>query len=406
MISIKKNLLVFLVIIALIAGASGMAMYMGIDISNLAGFSGNEGNVTISASDYEEYQYFKKTYDKVDSLRTYIAENYYKEVNQEDLDTGILKGLFEGLGDYYSYYMTAEEYESILISLTGEYSGVGITLSPNDDGYIEVIAPTEGSPAEDAGIKRGDIVLSVDGVEYIGAEIDTAAAAIRGKAGTRVNLVILRDGAELEFNLRREKIVSKTVKSEILADNIGYIRISAFEESTYEDFKAALYDMEAKVVDGLVIDLRDNPGGLVDSCIEIADLLMDKGTVVYSENQSGEREYYTTKDGATDIPFVLLVNGGSASASEILSAGIQDNDAGEIVGTQTYGKGVIQQMDQLTDGSAVKLTILQYYSPNGNVIHEIGITPDYVVELLDKDYDAQGEIIVDRQLNKALELLK
>lgn len=406
MVNIKRSLLLFIVMIALVAGASGMAMYMGIDFSGFSGFSGGNGSVTVSADDYEEYQHLKDTYSKVDFLRNYVVENYYKEVNEEDLDTGILRGLFDGLGDYYSYYMTEEEYEAILISLTGEYSGVGITLAPNDDGYIEVIAPTEGSPAEAAGIRRGDIILSVDEVEYAGAEIDTAAAAIRGRSGTTVDLRVLRDGEELEFNLRREKIISKTIKSQILADQIGYIRISSFEESTYEDFKIALNDMEEKDVKGLVVDLRDNPGGLVDSCIDIADLLMDKGTVVYSENQFGNREYYTTKDGSTPIPYVLLVNGGSASAAEILSAGVQDNGEGKIVGTQTYGKGVIQQMDQLADGSAVKLTILQYFSPNGNVIHQVGITPDYPVELLDADYDAEGEIINDRQLNQALELFK
>lgn len=406
MVSIKRGLLLLIVIVALVAGASGMAMYTGIDFSRFSSFSGESGSVTVSTADYEEYQHLKETYSKVDFLRSYVIENYYKEVNEEDLDTGILRGLFDGLGDYYSYYMTEEEYESILISLTGEYSGVGITLAPNDDGYIEVIAPTEGSPAETAGIKRGDIILSVDGVEYAGAEIDTAAAAIRGRSGTTVDLTILRDGEELQFSLRREKIISKTVKSEMLADQIGYIRISSFEESTYEDFKIALSDMEDKGVKGLVVDLRDNPGGLVDSCIDIADLLMDKGTVVYSENQYGDREYYTTKDGSTPLPYVLLVNGGSASAAEILSAGVQDNGAGIIVGTQTFGKGVIQQMDQLADGSAVKLTILQYFSPNGNVIHQIGITPDHIVELLDADYDAEGEIINDRQLNKAIELIK
>jgi len=242
--------------------------------------------------------------------------------------------------------------------------------------------------------------------EYSGTEIDVAAAAIRGKPGTKVTITVLRAGEENDFTIERKTIVSKTVKSDILDGNIGYIRISSFEESTYPDFKEQLSSMEEKDVKGLVIDLRDNPGGLVDSCIDVADLLMDKGTVVYSENQSGERDYYNVKDGSTSIPYVLLVNGGTASSAEILCAGIQDNAEGDVVGTLTYGKGIIQQMEQLSDGSAVNLTILQYFSPNGRVIHKIGITPDYVVELEEEDYDQDGTLIHDKQLEKAFDLLK
>lgn len=406
MITIKRNLLIFLVIVALLAGVSGTAIYMDISLTNFLKQSGERGGVYLSEEEYDSYEHLKETYGKVDSLRAYVLENYYQELDTEDLNIGILKGLFEGLDDPYSYYMTAQEYESILISLTGEYSGIGVTLSPNEEGYIEVIAPTEGTPAEAAGIKSGDFIIKVDGVEYGAAEIDIAAAAIRGKSGTKVTITVLRKGTETDLTIERKKIISKTVKSELLDAQTGYIRINSFEESTYPDFKEALKNMEEQKVSGLVIDLRDNPGGLVDSCIDVADLLMNKGTVVYSEDQDGKREYYNVKDGATEIPYVLIVNGATASSAEILCAGIQDNAEGLIVGTVTYGKGIIQQMEQLSDGSAINLTILQYFSPKGNVIHKIGIIPDYVVELTEDDYDAEGRLINDRQLDKAVELLK
>ncbi|NCB41293.1 MAG: S41 family peptidase [Clostridia bacterium] len=406
MVTIKRNLLLFLVVVAFIAGVSGTAIYMDISLSNFLDRPGEGGSFYLSEEDYTHYEYLKETYEKADLLRAYILENYYIELDEEDLNLGILRGLFEGLDDPYSYYMTAQEYESILISLTGEYSGIGVTLSPNEEGFIEVIAPTEGTPAEEIGIKSGDVITKVDGVAYSGAEIDVAAAAIRGRSGTKVTITILRAGEENDFTIERKTILSKTVKSDILDDNIGYIRISSFEESTYPDFKEQLSSMEEKNVAGLVIDLRDNPGGLVDSCIDIADLLMDKGTVVYSENQAGERDYYNVKDGSTSIPYVLLVNGGTASSAEILCAGIQDNAEGKVVGTLTYGKGIIQQMEQLSDGSAVNLTILQYFSPNGRVIHRIGITPDYVVELNEEDYNQDGTLIHDKQLDQALALLK
>ena len=405
MITMKRSMLIFLVIVALLAGVAGTALYMDIGLSNFLKQPGEGGSVYVSEEAFAEYEHLKSTYGKVDSLRSYILENYYQELDDEDLNVGILRGLFEGLGDPYSYYMTSQEYESILISLTGEYSGIGVTLSPNEEGYIEVIAPTEGTPAEEIGIKSGDYIIKVDGVEYGAAEIDVAAAAIRGRSGTRVTITILRKGEESEFTIERKRIISKTVKSELLDQQIGYIRISSFEESTYPDFKEALNYMEEQNIAGLVLDLRDNPGGLVDSCIDVADLLMDKGTVVYSEDQNGERNYYNVKDGSTKIPYVLLVNGATASSAEILSAGVQDNGEGLVVGTVTYGKGIIQQMEQLPDGSAINLTILQYFSPKGNVIHKVGIVPDYVVELQEEDYDLNGQLVNDRQLDKAIELL-
>jgi len=404
MISIKKGLLVALVVISLVAGAVSMAIYAGVDLHRLMQ-PWYQGEYEISKSDYDEYMHLRHTYGKIDALRDYVEMHFYKSTDSDDLELGMLRGLFQGLDDPYSYYMTAEEYESVVISLTGEYSGVGVTLAPNANGFIEVVSPQEGSPAYEAGIRRGDIILKVDGIAYAGSEIDVAAAKIRGKAGTRVVLTVLQDGAEVEYTIRREKIISQTVRWEWLADDIAHIRISAFEEHTASDFKSALKTIELRGAKGFVLDLRDNPGGLVNSSVEVADALMDKGTVVYSEDQAGNREYLHAKDGKTALPFVVLVNEGSASASEILSAGIQDNGVAPIVGMPTYGKGVIQQLEQLRDGSAINLTIMQYYSPKGNVIHGVGIQPDIRVEPEEEDYDQDGTLLIDRQLQRAHDML-
>jgi carboxyl-terminal processing protease len=254
-------------------------------------------------------------------------------------------------------------------------------------------------------VRRGDIILKVDGTPYSGTEIDLAAAAIRGKAGTRVTLTLLRDGEEVELSIRREKIISQTVRWEWMDGDIAHIRIASFEESTASDFKKALKTVEQRGAKGFVLDLRDNPGGLVNASVDVADALMDKGTVVYSEDQAGNREYFHVKDGKTDLPFVVLVNEGSASASEILTAGLQDNGVALIVGTTTFGKGIIQQLEQLRDGSAINLTVMQYYSPKGHVIHGVGIEPDIEVEPEEEDYAQDGTLLVDRQLNRGWEIV-
>ncbi len=222
---------------------------------------------------------------------------------------------------------------------------------------------------------------------------------MRGKPGTKVDIVVLRGEEELDFSITRANIVMQSVRSEMLDGNIGYIRISSFEEKTAEDFKQQVRDMEIKRVKGLVIDLRDNGGGLVESSVQIADLLLDEGVVTYTEDRKGEKEYYKAKAGKTDLPYVILVNGGTASASEILTAAVKDHKGGKIVGTNTYGKGIIQSIEQLSNGDAVKLTIMQYFSPNGSVIHKVGIKPDVEVEALATD-------TTDKQLEKAVELLK
>lgn len=400
MVVLKKRNLAILLIIALSAGIFSMAAY-----TKVHGIVKNQ--IGISAAEYENYQRIKKNYGQLDQLQKLIEERYYIPVDQEKLYQGIYKGLFAGIGDPYSAYLTKKEYDDLKIATSGEYEGIGVTIAPDKQGLINVVAPIDDTPAFKAGIKPEDKILAVDGVAYNGETIDAAASAMRGEGGSSVKLTLLRGEETLELTIKRAKITMETVKSEVLEGSIGYIRISAFEKHTAENFKKSLRNMEISGVKGLVIDLRDNPGGLVDVSIQIADALLPEGTITYTEDRQGERYYYKSDPNATEIPFVVLVNGGSASASEIVAGAIKDHKAGAIVGTTTYGKGIIQEIVALGNGDATKLTIMQYFSPDEKIIHEKGVEPDYIVELTTDDLtDGILQRENDKQLQKALELLK
>ena len=384
--NIKKSVFaIFLVIAALLGGA---ATFGGLVLMEAAG----TGTVTISAEDYNHLTYMNDKYTKAENLWNIVKQNYYEPISDEQIEEGLYKGIFESTGDIYSGYMNPGEWEMWETSATGEFEGVGVTFQQNEEGQFIVINTIKDTPAEKAGLLPGDILTKVDGEEY--EDSTQMSMAIRGESGTDVELTYLRDGQENTITLTRTKIVNQTVESEMLDDNIGLIRITAFEMNTSEDFETALKQMETAGVKGLVIDLRNNGGGLVDESVEIADMLLDKGTVMYTEDQHGNREYEYSEEGRTSLPYVVLVNENTASASEILSAAIQDNAGGKLVGTLTFGKGIIQTSAPLDNGTGYKLTVLQYFSPNGHKIHGVGITPDVEVE---------GE---DEQLEKAIELLK
>ena len=360
--------------------------------------------VFVSQTDYENMKTVASRYSAVERMYEFLEENYYQELDEEEMITGLIKGLFEGTGDPYTRYMTEEEYEEMESSYSGEFEGVGVSMNVSDDGYIEVISVIDDSPAQKAGIKDGDLIVAVDDVRYTGEQLSEAAGVMRGEKGTQVKLTVSRDGVLMDFNIVRAPISDISVTSRMLDGNYGYIRISSFNTNTAEQFKKELEAMENKKAAGLVIDLRSNGGGLVDQSVEIADMLMNEGTIVYMENGKGEKTYYKSKAGRTELEYVVLVNGGSASASEILVAGIQGNNEGTIVGTQTYGKGITQKTWKLAGGGGIEITVSQYFAPDGGVIHKKGITPDIVVEFEESDI-TDGVVTNDRQLQKAVEVL-
>ncbi|HHX14278.1 MAG TPA: S41 family peptidase [Clostridiales bacterium] len=399
MLSLKKRNFLFLLIGAMVIGALVMGLFS-------LGMNFLTNQIRLTRSEYNEYQTLKKNYGELATLQKLIEEKYYEPVKKQDLITGAYRGLFWGIGDPYSSYLTKEDYKQLQESTKGEYQGIGVTLEPDAQGYVNIIAPIDGSPAEKAGIQAGDKVLAVDGKNYNADSIDGAVNAMRGQPGTKVELLLLRGDKEIELEVVRATITLETVKSEMLPSGIGYIRISAFEEKTADDFKNVLRNMETSGAKGLIIDLRDNPGGLVDASIEVADLLLPEGVVTYTEDRKGEKTFYRSKPGATDLPYVLLVNNSSASASEIVAGAVKDFNAGELVGTTTYGKGIIQEIVPLGNGGATKLTVMQYFSPEGNVIHKVGVEPDYVVEATKTPGGAKPSFDQDAQLIKAEELLK
>ena len=388
---VRKGVIALLLVAALLIGAIAVIL-----VGNL----GVTDTVMLKQSEYDELKHYKDTYSKLELIRNIITSDYYEEADQEKLLDGAYRGLIGGLNDPYSVYYDPQEYEDIMSSLTGEYSGVGMTFYGNDDDVLEVVKVFRDSPAQKAGLLPGDLILEVDGVPFKGSESSEAASNIRGKAGTSVNITYSRGGQQNTVSIVRAAINAETVEFQMLEDNIGYILIDSFESKTSDEFKYALNQLTQQGAKALVVDLRNNGGGLVAAARGVADQLMNKATVVYTEDHNKNRDYITTENGRTELPYVVLVNQYTASASEILCAGIQDNHEGIIVGTKTYGKGIIQAFWTLgSDGSAIKMTYQQYYSPSGNKIHGIGITPDYVVELVENDP-------TDHQLNKAIEVLK
>lgn len=338
---------------------------------------------------------FDDRYSKMDEIYNYIEKTYYKEPDMEKLMDGAYKGFVDQLGDPYSSYMTKKEYESFMINIEGEYSGIGVTFTKDmDDNYV-IVSVDKASPAAASGLQAGDIILKVDGNTY--DDMDVLATKIRGEEGTDVKITYSRDGKEKSVTITRKTITQHSVYNEMLNDDTAYISISGFIENTAEDFSDALERVEKKGAKKLILDLRNNGGGLLDSCIEVADEFLDKGTVVYVEGRTGERTDYTAKDGKTDLKTVVLINENSASAAEILAAALQDNGF-KTVGKTTFGKGVIQSTVELNDGSALKWTVMQYFSPKGNTINEKGVTPEYVIDLSE---DSE----TDAQLEKAKELL-
>ena len=392
------------------AGAGGYAAYRYAE-SKAPAPDSYPGYVTVPEITYNDYKEKAETFERASDLIDYIEENYYRDVDRDTMVDGMLHGIVDSLGDPYSAYLTSEEFETLMMSYEGEFYGIGVSVT-NRDGVIYIVSPIDNTPAQRAGVRAGDVITHVDGIAYSGDDLDAAVNHMRGEAGKSVNVTIMRDGTSKEYTFVREKIVVETVRTSMLEQNVGYIRISEFENNTASEFKTALKAMEKADVTGLVVDLRSNPGGLVDQAVKIADEFLDDCVVVYTEDRDGNRDFYSARSGRTKLPVVFLCDGGSASASEILLSAMKDYGVGEIVGKTTFGKGIIQEFGTLwSDGAGLKLTILEYFSPNGNAIHGIGIEPtvpvDYREDIGDDDYDDAGYLKYesDDQLRKAVELL-
>lgn len=357
-------------------------------IGNFVVVHGDESGVIKTIA--KEYSNLPKILDAIDKKSIF-------EFNEKNAKDAALKAVVDSIGDEYSEYLTKKETDEWESYLNGEFSGIGISFQKNDNGEYQVTEVFKDSPAEKAGIKAGDIILKVDGNLYKTSE--EMSEHIRGKSGTTVELVLMRNNKEIKASITRETVKEKTVYSKVMDDGSGYIMIKSFEDGTAKEFETELSAFEKQGIKSMVIDLRDNGGGYIDEGMEIADRLLKEGTITYMEDVKGKRKYFNSDEKATKIKYVVLVNENTASTSEILTAAIKDNKGGKIVGTKTFGKGIVQETTKFKDGSSLKLTVLRYFSPKGKVIHKKGIKPDVEVK-----FDPNSG--TDNQLEMAKSLLK
>ena len=352
----------------------------------------------------------KETVTKINELTAYMKLYYYDDIDADALKDGLYKGLVDGLGDKYSVYYNAEDYKALEVSTTGQYYGIGAGLSQDKESMVVTVNKIyEGTPSEEAGLKKDDVILSVEGTDATSMELTELVKMIRGEAGTKVHIEAYRPSTAeyLSFDVERKNITLPSVSHKMLGEDIGYVHIDSFETDTANQFETAIADLQEQGMKALILDVRYNPGGMVTSVVQILDDILPEGRVVYIEDKNGNRQDYTSSgDTYLDYPIAVLVNGDSASAAEILAGAIKDFKYGTLIGTTTYGKGIVQSIYTLEDGDAVKLTTAKYFTPNGNYIHGVGIEPDIELEYeyLDKDGDTYDEAY-DNQIQKAMEVL-
>ncbi|SCJ73767.1 Probable CtpA-like serine protease [uncultured Clostridium sp.] len=373
-------------------------------VSSILQLSGEQ--VAVSADEYASIERFAR----LDDVYQRIMKNYYETPDGEKLINGAIKGMVEGLDDPYSRYYTPEEYTESQQDAEGLYYGIGVVVSMDKDTHqLNIIKVYSDTPAQEVDLRKGDVITSVDGADLSGMELSQITALIKGEELSQVKLTILRDGQTLEKTLTRRQVTVDRVEWHMMADNIGYIQISEFRGNALEKMEAAIAEMKDKGAKGIVLDLRDNPGGMMDIVVPIADMLLPEGLIVYTEDVNGNRREEKSDAEMLNLPLTVLINGNSASASEILAGAIQDYGVGTLIGTTTYGKGIVQSiMPYKEDGAALQITTSRYFTPNGRNIHGEGIAPDITVEmpeeLLKNPQDLTEEN--DPQLQKALEVLK
>ncbi len=400
-----KGFLCGVLVSAVVAGAGiGISQNMMQEHNAAAGKTESTADVRLDLDQ-------KKVDEKIGQIEEVINQNYLNEVDEEEIEAGIYKGMISGLGDPYAAYYTQDELKALRESTSGAYQGIGAKLSQDpDSGAIQVVTCFEGTPAQKAGLLPGDILYTVNGTEVTGKDLTDVVSMIKTAEGDQVHIQVARDGEKdyLDFDVERSEVSVPTVAYKMMDNNIGYVAISEFDEVTAKQFQDALADLDEQGMEKLIIDLRNNLGGLLDTCCEMLRQILPEGRIVYTEDKDGNQEEYNC-DGAHAFkkPLVVLVNGYSASAAEIFSGAVKDYGIGTLVGTKTFGKGIVQRIVGLQDGTAVKLTISKYFTPNGTDIHQKGIEPDVTVEL---DESLKNKVTIteeeDNQLQKAISILQ
>ena len=392
MIRMKKSRFIMAIVATIIATALVVGI-VGYGLMTVSGMS------LVNTKKYEKYEDIAEKYGKLYNLHMLIENNFLWDVDEDKMMENVYKSLVESLGDKYSAYYNEDETKKITEYFSGTFGGIGIIFSQSKDDPSRYIVGRviKDSPADSAGIRAGDVITHVDGKVY--KDMDEVAKALRGDLGSRVKVTYERDSKSKTVRLVRGTIEEPSVGSTVIDKKYGYIYIASFDNETDKQFEEALTELENKELKGLIIDLRGNGGGVAEAGIHIADMLLPEGVITRTINKKGEEQVYNSDGNCTKLKYVLLVDGDSASTSEIVAAAIKDHKGGKIVGTKTFGKGIIQTMEVLEDNTSIKLTTMEYLSPEGNHIHGKGIKPDYVVKKSSKkDTDAQ--------LKKAISLLK
>lgn len=351
---------------------------------------------------------------EMDAMKDLIEENYLFDYDDNELYEGSIKGMFANLGDPYTQFYTKDEFNNLMESVNGEYAGIGVVVQASQEGFIKAIQTFENSPAEEAGIIPGDFITKVNGKEYSALQMEEAIGEIKGKPGTEVELTILRTNdkgkaEEKTIKLKRANVTVQTVESKMVETDghkIGYLKLKQFEDVSYDEFVNHFEDLKDDGAEGLIIDLRNNPGGALDICLKITDIFLDEGVIVSTVDKNGKEIIEESDAEMDDIPLVILVNENSASASEIMSGALQDRDRATIVGTTTFGKGIVQKIFPFEDGSGAKITVSEYFTPSKKKINEIGVKPDKIINNDESETtDDEENLSSDLQYVGALEAM-
>lgn len=386
-----------------------VACFFTVGMLNMTGqllVIGESGASTISNESFLE----DEAVEKLDEIYSYMNVYYYGDFEKEDVYNSLYSGVMESLEDPYSVYYTPEEYQDMQVSTSGTYSGIGAGVSQDLTTMEVTISKVyRGTPAEEAGLKNGDMILSVEDVEATSVEVSELVQHIRGEEGTKVHIIIYRPSTEetLEFDVERKHVELPSIEGEMLEGGIGYIQITEFQEKTDEQFAEMIEQLQTQGAKGLIIDVRANPGGLLDTVVEILDQVLPEGLLVYVEDKYGNRDEYSSDAFCIELPIVVLTDEASASASEIFAGALKDYEYATLVGKTTYGKGIVQNIIRLSDGDALKITTAKYFTPKGNDIHKVGVSPDVEVDYEytgpeDETYNKQ----YDSQFLKAVEIMK